>query len=252
MTAPTSGRVHERVGTPAAMTSPTSSSGSLVNATYWWYVARAELLEVALGDVVPDGGVVVDIGSADGPSVGWLRARVRRIPLDIDPLVLPPGGVCASAMNLPFADGALDAVSAFDVIEHFKAESALLAELHRVVRPSGRLLLSVPAYRWAWSSHDVAAGHHRRYTRRRLVAALTDAGFVPDRVTHAFASTFPLFAADRLRERLLGSPVHRVAVDALPTWVERMLVRCAKVDAWLLRFGDLPFGSSILATAVRR
>jgi SAM-dependent methyltransferase len=177
----------------------------------------------------------VDIGSADGPSVGWLEAHVRRIPLDIDPAVLPPGGVCASAMALPFADGALDAVSAFDVIEHFQAESGLLAELHRVVRPGGRLLLSVPAYRWAWSSHDVAAGHHRRYTRRRLVAALTAAGFAPDRVTHAFASTFPFFAA-----------------DALPTWVERMLLRCTRVDAWLLRFGDVPFGSSIFATAVRR
>jgi len=250
--APTSGRIHERVGTPAGMTSPAPSSGSLVNATYWWYVARAELLEVALGDAVPDGGTVVDIGSADGPSVGWLGARVRRIPLDIDPAVLPPGGVCASALTLPFVEGALDAVSAFDVIEHFEAESALLAELHRVVRPGGRLLLSVPAYRWAWSSHDVAAGHHRRYTRRRLVVALTAAGFAPDRVTHAFASTFPLFAADRLKERLFGAPVQRVAVDALPALVERTLVRCAKVDAWLLRFGDLPFGSSILAAAVRR
>ncbi|HSJ43446.1 MAG TPA: methyltransferase domain-containing protein [Euzebyales bacterium] len=248
---PTSARVHERVDAAGRMTRPAPSSGSLVNATYWWYVARADLLEVALGASVPDGGVVVDIGSADGPSVGWLGARARRIPLDIDPAVLPRGGVCASAMALPFADGVLDAVSAFDVIEHFQAESALLAELHRVVRPGGRLLLSVPAYRWAWSSHDVAAGHHRRYTRRRLVAALTAAGFAPARVTHAFASTFPFFAADRLRERLFDRPVQRVAVDALPSSVERMLVRCTKVDAWLLRFGDLPFGSSILATAVR-
>jgi len=244
--------VHERGDTAGRMTRPTPASGSLVNATYWWYVARAELLEVALAGAVPNGGVVVDIGSADGPSVGWLDAHVRRVPLDIDPAGLPPGGVCASATALPFADGVLDAVSAFDVIEHFQAEGALLAELHRVVRPGGRLLLSVPAYQWAWSSHDEAAGHHRRYTRRRLVAALTAAGFAPDRVTHAFAATFPFFVADRLRERLSGTAVQRVAVGALPTWAERMLLRCTRVDAWLLRIVDVPFGSSIFATAVRR
>lgn len=233
------------------MTPSTPASGSLVNATYWWYVARADLLETVFGRAVPDGALLIDIGSADGPSVGWLDDRVRRIPLDVNPAGLRPGGVCASATALPFADGALDAVSAFDVVEHFEAESALLAELRRVVRPGGRLLVSVPAYQWAWSSHDEAAGHHRRYTRRRLVAALRGAGFEPDRVTHAFAMTFPFFAADRLRERLVGAPVQRVRVGSLPTWVEGMLLRCGRVDAWLLRIGDLPFGSSILASAVR-
>ena len=241
----------EAVAMAGAMTRSTLGSGSLVNATYWWYVARADLLEVALAEAVPD-GVVVDIGSADGPSVGWLDQRVRRVPLDLDPTGLSRGGVCASAMALPFADGALDGISAFDVVEHFPAESALLAELHRVMRPGGRLLLSVPAYQWAWSSHDVAAGHHRRYTRRRLIRALTAAGFVPDRVTHAFAATFPFFVADRLRERLLGTSAQRVAVGSLPAWVERMLLRCTRLDAWLLRIGDVPFGSSIFASAVRR
>lgn len=229
-----------------------ATSGSLVNATYWWYVARAGLLEVALGPDVPDGGLVVDIGSSDGPSVDWLDRRVRRVPLDIDPTGLRQGGLCASALSLPFADGALDGISAFDVVEHFADEAQLLAELHRVVRPGGRLLLSVPAYQWAWSSHDDAAGHQRRYTRRRLVTALTGAGFQPDRVTHAFAATFPFFAADRLRERLLGAPVQRVGVQALPPWVERTLLRCTRLDAWLLRTVDVPFGSSIFASAARR
>ena len=42
-----------------------------------------------------------------------------------------------------------------------------MSELARVLRPGGRLLASVPAYQWAWSDHDVRAGHHRRYTQRR-------------------------------------------------------------------------------------
>lgn len=240
-TAPASGGV----GAPPA----TPGSSSLLDPTYWWYTARAALLEAALSDAVAHDSVVVDIGSADGPSVGWLDARARRVPVDIDPTGLPAGGVCAAATALPFADASLDVVSAFDVVEHIADEAALLTELRRILRPGGRLLVSVPAYQWAWSSHDVAAGHYRRYTRPRLVAALQAAGFDTERVTYAFAATFPFFAADRLKERLFGAPARRV-VHRPPAVIEQLLLRCAALDAWRLRRGDLPFGSSLFAAAV--
>lgn len=237
----------QRIG----MTDAASRSGSAVNPDYWWYVARAELLEATFGTLIAAGSVVVDIGSADGPSVGWLDDRAHRVPLDIDAAGLPPGGVCASALALPFADASLDVVSAFDVVEHFRDEAALLAELHRVLRPGGRLLVSVPAYDWAWSSHDVAARHHRRYTRRRVVTALTAAGFTTERTTYAFGSTLPLFAADRLRERVLGVAAQRVTDTPLPPMVERLLLTLARADRWLLRRTNVPFGSSVFAAAVR-
>ena len=113
---------------------------------------------------------MLDVGSADGPSVGWLRAEHRNVTLDLFPEGLTPGeGVCGSATALPFADGSFDVVSAFDVVEHCEDEQLAIAELTRVLEPGGRMLLSVPAYQWAWSDHDVRAGHHRRYTRPRLV-----------------------------------------------------------------------------------
>ena len=97
----------------------------------------------------------------------------QRVTLDLFPRGLTPGeGVCGSATALPFRDGAFEVVAAFDVVEHCADEALALAELVRVLAPGGRLLLSVPAYQWAWSDHDVRAGHHRRYTRPRLVAAV--------------------------------------------------------------------------------
>ena len=72
--------------------------------------------------------------------------------------------MCGSATALPFRDEAFEVVAAFDVVEHCEDEALAMAELVRVLAPGGRLLLSVPAYQWAWSDHDVRAGHHRRYT----------------------------------------------------------------------------------------
>src|SRR5688572_14770587 len=93
-------------------------SASLEAPEYWWYVARADLLRAVLEDRIGEALMMLDVGSADGPSVGWLDGHGPRIMLDIDPRGLAPGGVCASALALPFADETFEVVCAFDVVEH--------------------------------------------------------------------------------------------------------------------------------------
>lgn len=228
---------------------PRGRSSSLANPSYWWYRARSRLLEQVFAAELRPGMTVLDIGSADGPSVAWMTELVRRVPLDVDPAGLTHGGLCASALRLPLRDGGVDVVCAFDVIEHFADDAALLAELRRVLRPGGRLFVAVPAYRWAWSSHDVAAGHHRRYSRAEIVALLRRAGFAVDRATYAFAGTFPFFAADRLRSRLAAGAAQRPATASLPGWLEAAFLRLCSLDATALGRTDLPFGSSVFVTA---
>src|SRR5262249_52435989 len=50
----------------------------------------------------------------------------------------------ALADNVPLRDGSFDAIVCLDVLEHVPDERALLAEVHRLLRPGGMLLLSVP------------------------------------------------------------------------------------------------------------
>lgn len=231
-------------------------SPSLAQPDYWWYRARADLLRAAVGPYVGRPATVLDVGSADGPSVGWLAPEARRVALDLDPRGLAPGDVCGSATDLPFADATFDVVAAFDVIEHCEPEAAVLAELTRVLTPGGRLLVSVPAYQWAWSDFDVHNGHHRRYTRRRLVTAVEAQGLGILRATYLFAGTFPFFAVDRLRSRVLGDGSSGCAegVPRLPRTgpaLERVLLAAAGLDRRLLPRRDLPFGSSVVVAAMK-
>lgn len=230
-------------------------SPSIQNPDYWWYRARSRLLRTVLADYVGDPARVLDVGSADGPSVSWLRSTGRHTSLDIDARGLGPGDVCGSATAIPFRDGAFDVVAAFDVIEHVESEPAVLCELRRVLAPGGRLLVSVPAYQWAWSDHDVANGHFRRYTRPRAVAALADAGFEVRRATYVFAAVFPMFALERIVRRLRHRrhdeqrPADIVAVPQPPAGVERLLLALSRLDErWLAR-RDLPLGSSVVVAA---
>jgi SAM-dependent methyltransferase len=218
------------------------------------------MLETVLGPFVGDARRLLDVGSADGPSVGWLTAP-HKVSLDLDPRGLqPPSGICGSLLALPFADASFEAVTAFDVLEHCEPEAVALRELRRVLEPGGRLLLSVPAYRWAWSDHDVANGHHRRYTRPRAVAAVEDAGFEVLRATYGFGGVFPLFVAERLvrglRHRIRPSgtdePADVVDVPPVGPAAERVLLGLCRLDDRLLRRRDLPFGSSVFLGAVRR
>lgn len=235
-------------------------SASLDVPEYWWYVARTELLRTVLDGRVGEATLILDVGSADGPSVGWLGRHGRRIMLDIDPRGLERGGVCGSATALPFADEAFDVVSAFDVVEHCESEDVALAELARVLKPGGRLLLSVPAYEWAWTEFDEENGHHRRYTRLRAVRAVEKAGFTVTRATYAFAGVFPFFAAERLARRVRRAvvdsprttqPVDTVRLPAVHPALQRMFLWLSRREEQVLARRDLPFGSSVVLAAVK-
>ena len=241
---------------------PHGGSPSIHQPDYWWYRARAEMLRTVLEPYVGSPQRLLDVGSADGPSVGWLTAP-QKISLDLDPRGLrPPEGVCGSVLALPFAENSFEVVGAFDVVEHCDPEDHALAELRRVLRPGGRLLLSVPAYEWAWSDHDVANGHVRRYTRPRAVSAVEDAGFEVLRATYGFTAVFPAFVAERVvrgvRHRLArddrsaGRPADVVDAPPVGPRVERALLGLCRWDERVLGHRDLPFGSSVFLAAGKR
>ena len=229
-----------------------ASSASLFQPEYWWYRARSELLRTVLEPYLGTPARLLDVGSADGPSVTWMRqSGGHRIALDVDMDALAPGDVCASALALPFRDDSFDVVTALDVVEHCEPEAQVLSELLRVLRPDGRLLLSVPAYQWAWTQFDVDAGHYRRYTRKRLVRAVEAAGATVERATYIFATTLPLFAAERIGRKLRRPAREPASLPEVSPAVERTLMTLCRMDRWLLSRRDLPFGSSVVLAATK-
>ncbi len=228
------------------------ASASITQPGYWWYRAREALLASVLMPHIGVPELVLDVGSADGPSVSWMQQHGRRIALDMDLDALTPGNICGSALALPFRDGVFDVVAAFDVIEHCEPESTALAELARVLRPGGRMFLSVPAYTWAWTQFDVDAGHQRRYTRQGLTRSVGSVGMKVVRSSYVFAGTLPAFAAERaVRKLRRPSDEPDTSLPNVSPVVERMLMGLCRLDSRILAHGDLPFGSSIVLAAVK-
>jgi SAM-dependent methyltransferase len=86
----------------------------------------------------------------------------------------------ASALDLPFDDGSFDVVTLFDVLEHLPAgtEQLALAELHRVLRPGGKLALTTPNWHWLPTITDPAWYFGHRHYRIETVAGLLNGSFI--------------------------------------------------------------------------
>src|SRR4051812_3634132 len=70
-----------------------------------------------------------------------------------------------------------DLVCAFEVLEHLEDDAGALSQWAAHVRPGGRLLISVPAWRGRFAASDRRVGHWRRYDPGDLEDVLGSAGF---------------------------------------------------------------------------
>jgi SAM-dependent methyltransferase len=115
--------------------------------------------------------------------------------------VAPPAAGAVSrgdALGLPFPDDSFDRVIAAEVLEHIPADEAAMAELVRVLRPGGRLAVTVPTrfperVSWAidYRYHDTPGGHVRIYRQHELEGRLERAGLWLRGSHHAHALHSP-------------------------------------------------------------
>jgi len=77
------------------------------------------------------------------------------------------------------------AVVSYNVLEHIEDHVGALRSMAQLVRPGGRIVLIVPAFMFAMSQVDIATGHVRRYTRKTMRAALTEAGLQVEKLHYA-------------------------------------------------------------------
>ncbi len=108
--------------------------------------------------------------------------------------------ISGSIYSLPFARSTFDAVVCSEILEHLNADKKALAELRRVLKPGGSLLISVPhqnfPFLWdpinwtlmkffnthmnpdRWWIAGIWADHVRLYTKKELLSKIENSGFV--------------------------------------------------------------------------
>lgn len=146
------------------------------------------------------------------------------------------------------------AASLFDVLEHIQDDMKALNKIHSMLETGGFIAITVPAYDFLWSSHDVKAGHFRRYTRSEIVKKLEACGFSVKRATYFNTILFPVVWAVRVFRKkdakFSGSKSDfSFGATGAVNWLLGMMFSFEKI---CLFFGNFPFGVSIFCLAEKK
>ena len=197
------------------------------------FIARTRLVERIVREIRP--ATLLDIGCGRGNVTRLLAPYTRRTVAS----EITPGGARLAAETLaamanvqvlaadvlaldgtrrPPLAGAFDMVALSEVLEHVDDDAKALARCYALLRPGGRLLVTVPAHPELWTAMDDLIGHRRRYTRETLTFRLHEAGFRIERfLSWGFPVTgFLAHRAQRLRASRLRASAGRGASLGVP------------------------------------
>jgi SAM-dependent methyltransferase len=165
---------------PAAENNPTFGGLPTLTTNAW-----LRFDEIRKGLRIAQPTAVLEIGAGEGGLGSWLARHYTYTGVELDDQsraaaearIAADGHGTINAQLTDVADRDFDIVCAFEVLEHIEDDALALKQWREYLRPSGWLLLSVPAHQDHYGAADELVGHYRRYERDTFRTRLENAGF---------------------------------------------------------------------------
>ncbi|MEO5931417.1 MAG: class I SAM-dependent methyltransferase [Candidatus Kapaibacterium sp.] len=226
--------------------------------SHWWFAARSEIVRRIIERYgnLNKGDTILDIGCGTGAIMKELSKSYNMVGIDMSPLAVEYSkkrGLTnvfqMSAQEFPKEKFNVKAVLLLDVIEHIDDDVDVLKTARDIVGKDGRVIITVPAYQWMWSAHDVANHHKRRYNSATLRASLAAAGLQPIKMTYYNTLLFPLAALKKLVDRNKDVKGASDAVDQPSALVNSIFKTIFASEKSIVPSINLPYGVSLLTVA---
>ena len=219
---------------------------------HWWWRARESVILDALRrhGAYERRQNILDIGCGDGLFFDRLSELGDVEGVEPGAELVDPNGRWANRIHVaPFdtrfrPSRPYSTILMLDVLEHLEHPAAALRHALALLEPGGLMLITVPAFRALWTSHDVVNHHFTRFTRRSFRAVAHEASFGIREERYFFQWTVPAKLAVRAVESV------RAPRDALPAMppalINSALRSLSRLEYRLLAPLGVPFGSSLL------
>jgi SAM-dependent methyltransferase len=224
---------------------------------HWWYRARREILAALIRrEAMPGANArILEIGCGTGHNLEMLGrfATVDALELDDEARSIAEGRLGRSVMSSPLPELAgvpdrhYDLIAALDVIEHIDDDRAALEAIAAKLKPTGKLVMTVPAHQWMWSAHDVVNHHKRRYSRAELRRLIQTSPLKLEKIGYFNSLLFPVAVAERLGSKLRGKDEADVKLPPAP--LNSVLESIFAAERHLVGRLPLPPGLSLFAVA---
>jgi 2-polyprenyl-3-methyl-5-hydroxy-6-metoxy-1,4-benzoquinol methylase len=225
--------------------------------SHWWYLGRRAVIQRVLSRFSRNTGAVLEVGCGSGGSLPMLSACGDTMTaVEMEPSAADVarkrgiGEIAQGRLGEPLAvfNRRYDLVAMFDVLEHIPDDRQALSDVRKLLTPEGRLIITVPAYQFLWSQHDLVAHHQRRYRRSQIVRLLRERGFSVLYASYFNTLLFPSALITLLFSRVLSaSPDIAMRQPWKP--INWLLTKVFQLERFLIPWLRLPFGLSIVLVA---
>lgn len=222
--------------------------------SYWWHVAKRQLVLRLLQQHCPPPGRLVEGGIGSGRNL----VEFSRLGYDVTGFDLMPAAVQHVrnrgiedvrvhdlGMPWPVEPGSVRAVVLLDVLEHVADPVQVLQHVRSVLAADGAAIVTVPAHPWLYSRWDEQLGHYRRYTVAELRRQAGAAGLRVQWLNYWNSFTLPAAVAVRGWERLFP---RRSQPDfpEVSGFTNSALLTAAAAERWCLQHVRMPSGLSLV------
>jgi 2-polyprenyl-3-methyl-5-hydroxy-6-metoxy-1,4-benzoquinol methylase len=216
---------------------------------WWWGKARMEIVSNCMKNIVSRNMNILEIGAGYGrmttmlSNYGCVKA-IEPYPEAVDYLHELGVNTYQGTFESFNESDKYGLVACFDVLEHIKDDKGALSKMESLIKDSGFLVITVPAYKFLWNRHDKMNDHYRRYTKNSLLKILP-ANLIVRRISYYNTLLFPLAVLDKLvltkNRRSYSFNPSKIVND--------VLYNIFVMEKKIMNYCNLPFGVSILLIA---
>jgi SAM-dependent methyltransferase len=230
-----------------------------VENVHWWFSARKEIILSVIRNQLrlPAQAQILDAGCGTGVNLEILSRLGIVTGMETDPTALQMaewkhvGKVVKGSLpdKIPFPENSFDLVTLLDVLEHLEQDVESLTALRKLLKPTGCLLITVPAFPFLWSSHDELNHHKRRYLLPELAEKIQNAGLSLMYISYFNTLLFPLVAVMRWLKIKVGCGEGANDLWLPPKIVNTLMRKIFASEKYCIGKKVFPFGVSIIACA---
>jgi len=220
---------------------------------HWWWRTRERFLLKRIPKFCPEGGFgsILDIGCGDGLFFASLAQFGDPEGIEIDKSIVShelteSGRIYIGSLDESFDRGQrYGLILLLDVLEHLPNPKQTMATARSLLEPGGRIIVTVPAFRLLWTSHDDFNQHLTRYRMEELRELAEEVGLVTLTADYFFVGLAPLKLIVRCLESIGRSTQKPTSLP--PTWLNTLMLGLCTLEDMVLGRLSPPFGSSIFA-----
>lgn len=227
----------------------------------FWFRSRNKIILWAIRQYTPNLHSFMEIGCGTGFVISAIASNFPKAKL-LGCEFLEEGLVYArkrvpnavftqmDARNITY-QSKLDAIGAFDVLEHIDDDDTVLQQIYITLKFGGFLYITVPQHGWLWSVVDEYACHIRRYDANELHRKVSNAGFEIIRSTSFVSTLLPAMYISRLlKQKKMDVSIDTMAELRINPILNKIFEWLLNFELLLINFGiSLPVGGSRLLIA---